>query len=361
MQQRPASAASARGARAVDQESVLAMHRVLFSSEREFPCAWARQGFTLRGGSFACGLKQHQGGPCGVLAVVQAMLVRHISVGGVLAASSEAAASRLIDSLAGIVWSARVGRLATVVSCRAPELPPMREAGDHLVQTSCRSEEEVRGAIQAAAGAYTRPSGGGVALLLYSMLLTRGLAMVARDADFPSPLVLPNGYCAQELVNFLLCGRAYSNVFDGERVVGEDGDGSPTRLRGIPRPVPVGFLTLFERQGSLLPALSGGDSAEGCVTVGSHLKQPEHPVYVIQSEAHYSVLWLASDAPPELDVADTFDVLYFDQLAEAEHPTRLTLRRGHSPPSHPPPLESVLLTRWPAAAVVDWNGAEPLL
>ena len=89
--------------------------------------------------------------------------------------------------------------------------------------------------------------------------------------------------------------------------------------------------------------------------------QPEHPVYVIQSEAHYSVLWLASDAPPELDVADTFDVLYFDQLAEAEHPTRLTLRHGHSPPSHPPPLESVLLTRWPAAAVVDWNGAEPLL
>ena len=60
-----------------------------------------------------------------------------------------------------------------------------------------------------------------------------------------------------------------------------------------------------------------------------------------------------------------FDLMYFDQMAEANEPTRLTLRRrpdNAPPPDYHlvPPLENVLLTRWPAAAL-DWNGHEVIL
>jgi hypothetical protein len=98
--------------------------------------------------------------------------------------------------------------------------------------------------------------------------------MVQRDADFPCSLILPNGYCAQELVNLLLIGRGHSNVFDGERSVGaaspqKGGDGEEegsegVRLRGVPRRALVGFLTLFEKQGSdAMPLLEVGSRYGG--------------------------------------------------------------------------------------------------
>jgi hypothetical protein len=368
-------------ARACDQETLLTLHRALFGAERDFPPSWAEQGFAFRDKGLLCGLRQHAGGPCGVLAVVQAMVIRELALQGsgdgfdALSASREDAGAALISCLAGIVWSARVGRTAQVVSCTAHALPPVREAAEHVRIRECKSEADVRDALQAAAGSYVRPRGGGVCLLLYSVLLTRGIAMVSRDSDFPSPLILPNGYCSQELVNLLAIGRAFSNVFDGERILGGggggiwgsggrsgggggggggsdglggggdgggDNDGECTRLRGIPRRAPIGFLTLFERQGSLLhQGAAGGET--GLVKVGANYKRPAGPAYVVQSEAHYSVLWLAGSAnpeltddaeeerygdggeggaapmhepEPELPEGNTFDLLYFDQVKD---------------------------------------------
>ena len=43
---------------------------------------------------------------------------------------------------------------------------------------------------------------------MYSAMLTRGLASVARDMDSPDlSLIGAHGYCSQELVNLLLTGR----------------------------------------------------------------------------------------------------------------------------------------------------------
>jgi len=127
--------------------------------------------------------------------------------------------------------------------------------------------------------------------------------------------------------------------------------------------------------------------------VGSHLKRPACPVFVVQSESHYSVLWVADGTPPpdlpwdpseglagdpEPEPSDdldderppllpdggSIDLLYFDQMAERDDAVRLTLRRapdggGHAA-AHVSPLEQVILTRWPAATI-DWNGEEIIL
>jgi len=358
------------------------LHRTLFGGERDLPESWAKQGFTFRENGFLCGLRQHAGGACGVLAVVQAYILRELALQGgagraAISASREQAGAALVAALAQIIWAARVGRLASVVVCKQPELPPMRQAAEALVKTDCNSLETVQEAVQAAAGAFIRPHGPGVAMLLYSVLMTRGVAMVGRDADFPSPLIMINGYCSQELVNLMTIGRAHSNVFDGEKVVGDPGEGA--RLRGIPRRSPIGFLTLFERQGE----------PGSLVRVGRYLKRPEMPIFVVQSESHYSVLWADAesrdfsvddevhaedeDEQPPLEPDDTMvecadgeviELHYFDQMGERDSSVRLTLSRrvgrALGPSTDYVPLENVILTRWPGAQI-DWNGEEVIL
>lgn len=251
---RPTSALTSKKSftKELDKEVINSMHKTLLGGERDLPPAWGSQGLTFREQGMRCGLTQHEGGPCGVLAAVQAFVVRELlldeNAPPLAELPPEAAGEALIGALAHIIWSARMGRLANVVVCKRPTLPSLRESAGELICTECKSADDVAAAVRAGIGAFMRAPG--VAMLLYSLLLTRGIAMVQRDADFPATLIAPNGYCAQELVNLLLFGRAHSNVFDGEQTVGGDaGTAEGCRLRGTPRRSPVGFLTLFERQG----------------------------------------------------------------------------------------------------------------
>ena len=325
---RPTSAAlgSKKGfTKELDKEVINSMHKTLLGGERDLPPAWGSQGLTFREQGMRCGLTQHEGGPCGVLAAVQAFVLRELlldeNAPPLAELPPEAAGEALIGALAHIIWSARMGRLANVVVCKRPTLPSLRESAGEFICTECKSADDVAAAVRAGIGAFMRAPG--VAMLLYSLLLTRGIAMVQRDADFPATLIAPNGYCAQELVNLLLYGRAHSNVFDGEQTVGgEAGTAEGCRLRGTPRRSPVGFLTLFERQGEpgsllqvalacnlvvLMPCSPHAASATRPQPrlhphqVGSHLKRPGCAVFVLQSESHYSVLW-APGAAPDLEL-----------------------------------------------------------
>ena len=258
---RPGTASSRGTPTALDVQTLGDIHKVLLGHEsREMPTPW-RCGLTFRDRGLRCGLRQREGGPCGVLAVVQAYVLREILRAADGAAvdfscvAPEAAGEAMVAALAHIIWSARVGRVATVASCRCQELPPLRAAAGEIMSTTCGSLTEVLASVRSSIGSFLRDGGPGVPMLLYSLTLTRGIAMIGRDADFPTPLIGVNGYCSQELVNLLLIGRAHSNVFDGERSVGGSDDANRSedgcRLRGIPRRAPVGFLTLFERQVTL--------------------------------------------------------------------------------------------------------------
>ena len=184
----------------------------------------------------------------------------------------------------------------------------------------------------------------------------------------------------------LLHGRAYGQVFDGERVIegccagsssgmggmghqppggGEKGGGD-VALKGTPRRSDVGFLTLFE--------------AYGHVEAGSFLKRPLAPVWVVCSESHYSVLFSlearrctaagegGGGGSGSGSGAGRFDLFYYDGLAGQDEEVRLTVDcdPGVEPPSVDddsalvPPLDLVIRTKWCGAAV-DWNDSEPIL
>ena len=137
-----------------------------------------------------------------------------------------------------------------------------------------------------------------MAAFIYSCILTHGIETVRADMDSPeTPLMGAHGYCSQEMVNLLLTGRAASNVFDKDVVLGS-GDEIMV-LKGIHSPSDIGLLTLYEHY-------------QSC-KVGEFLKCPLYPIWVICIESHFSLLF-----SQDLTISDSttvVDLLYYDGLA----------------------------------------------
>jgi hypothetical protein len=116
--------------------------------------------------------------------------------------------------------------------------------------------------------------------------------------------------------------------------------------------------------------------------VGSFLKRPLLPVWVVCSESHYSVLYSASASSSGSSSGAgacsqlPLRLAYYDPLAQQDGPIALELaagednwtarmegvseERGCWRGQVVPPLELIAATKWPAA-VVTWHGCEPLL
>ena len=341
------------------------------------------------------GLVQAEGGPCGVLAAVQAQMIKeHLSrgarvtcLGGI---TSEDAKALLVHAIAAIIW--RAGSAAGGGGSSAGLALP---AGSGAVMWhQATSLEDMESLVRDALGNLGNRLG--IVIVVMSLVLARGPKAVAKDMDdtgltgstADASLVGAHGYCTQELVNLLLCGRAVSNVFDGVKVLENDSVTnekitSSTELRGITSRADIGFLTLFEWYKYM--------------EVGSYYKFPKFPVWVVCSESHFSTLFLHVDADADADATNqyatsTLDasspplrLAYYDGLASQEDEIVLTLRydanegghtgrrehAGHlnssgsaadaTAPAVPvPPLEYVIETRWPRVAV-DWNDSEKIL
>jgi hypothetical protein len=114
----------------------------------------------------------------------------------------------------------------------------------------------------------------GVLLLLYTVLLTKGIENVLNDLgqDTSEPLIHSvHAYGSQALINLMLTGRAVANVLDNEQDVGG------LKLKGINQQSDIGFITLME-------------NLQYC-TVGSFYKNPKNPVWVMGSDTHLTVLF----------------------------------------------------------------------
>uniref|UniRef100_A0A8C7HE67 Ubiquitin carboxyl-terminal hydrolase MINDY n=1 Tax=Oncorhynchus kisutch TaxID=8019 RepID=A0A8C7HE67_ONCKI len=137
----------------------------------------------------------------------------------------------------------------------------------------------------------------GVLFFLYSVILTKGIVNIRNEIeDTTEPLVDPvYGHGSQSLVNLLVTGHAVSNVWDGDR------ECSGMKLHGIHNQTSVGFLTLME-------------SLRYC-KVGAFLKSPKFPIWILGSETHLSVFFakemclVAPESPSEQArrVFQTFD------------------------------------------------------
>ncbi|XP_042065856.1 ubiquitin carboxyl-terminal hydrolase MINDY-3-like [Salvia splendens] len=285
---------------------------------------WTNQGIRFSDDpETSMGLVQHEGGPCGVLAAIQAFVLKyllfspednvnaahHMSnlsmrrlpinefvAADIFSSLSEEKKSRaLVRSMCEILFLCGRGERAVIVS--------LNSDGSDSIKSANRSEDEVIaevfGGLSVESGADLQKvlrvhtctsfptaikrleamlpvfrSRMGALLFLISALLSRGLDNVQEDRDDPTlPLVTaPFGHASQEIVNLLLSGSAVPNVFDGKIDLG-----SGMFVKGLTTPVEVGFLTLLE-------------SLNYC-KVGQYLKCPRWPIWVVGSESHYTVLF----------------------------------------------------------------------
>jgi len=312
------------------------------------------------------GLWQEKGGPCGMIAAVQAHLLKHLLYGEQGRCDlknkgqvNEKRRQALSLALSEILWRVGGERSAMVAlhgaqeegrgACRTSSYRP-----DGLTEQLCVWRFDAEEALQEFMfeNLHMLEHGlhSGVVSFFYSVLLSKGLDGITEEMDNKEcTLVGKFGYCTMEFMNLVLTGHAKSNVFDGDKDLSSGTD--VMILGGVKEQSNIGQLTLFEVYGS--------------VEVGSFLKSPKHPIWVVCSESHFSVLFSAEGEPM---AHSNFDIYYYDELARQEAPIRLSVNPTAGKPmdipksglSHAPPLELVLATKWPGCDV-DWNGTEKIL
>ncbi|XP_073013126.1 uncharacterized protein [Typha latifolia] len=287
---------------------------------------WCNQGIRFSSDPETCmGLVQHEGGPCGVLATIQAFVLKYllffpddlgkhgvgsplytlgqggfyqstyVATADIASLTEDRKARALVHAMVEILFLCGTGKRAVVASLGG--LSHNTAGGcedDHkeviskvLEGLSVESATDLQKVLRI--NTYTSQrtafdhlmavlpvfqSRMGALLFLISALLSRGLESIQADRDDPSlPLVTaPFGHASQEIVNLLLCGEAVPNVFDGRMDLG-----GGMFLKGIPTGVEVGFLTLLE--------------ALNLCKVGQNLKCPKWPIWVVGSESHYTVIF----------------------------------------------------------------------
>jgi len=252
---------------------------------------WRRQGFVFSPhGRTQFGLTQVSGGPCGVLAPVQAFVLRHMLFGGVAAErisvhGEPPVAPTKEEQEAALVWA-----VTHIIERARVDIPSSSSASgnqDGYVVVLGTSHDALLcyrlPSIAAVHDLYTQSlpflhSKLGVLCFVYSVLLSRGLDRIRSDMDdATSFLVGAFGHSSQELVNLLLVGRARTNTFDGVRVLGDRNDPTAFKLKGIEERNEIGFLTLLE--------------ALRYTSVGEYYKSPHYPIWVVGSSNHFTVLF----------------------------------------------------------------------
>ncbi|KAG0463286.1 hypothetical protein HPP92_019355 [Vanilla planifolia] len=288
---------------------------------------WCNQGIRFSSDpETLIGLVQHEGGPCGVLATIQAFVLKyllffsdelnHVQVNN---PSQSIDLRRFVHSSGSILddftsitedRKARalvLGMLEILFLCGSWKRAVVATIGVSSYQ-SCKGSEHTENsevmtrfmeglAVESASDlqkilrikTYTSHNAAfkqlmaeipvfqsrmGVLLFLISAMLSRGLESIQADRDDPNPplVTTPFGHASQEIVNLLLCGQAVPNVFDGKMDLG-----GGMSLKGVSTSVEVGFLTFLE-------------SLNYC-KVGRHLKCPKWPIWVVGSDSHYTVLF----------------------------------------------------------------------
>jgi len=266
---------------------------------------WYRQGFVFC--EEPCfGLQQGDGGPCGVLATVQAEILRCILFGSRVDGDIDEELVKgkeyndqsdlptpteselqiyLGEALLTILDRARDNREKPLIIVTSNQTPCTLEnilnlsieTTDEVSATFSMKkfdepDDEARCFIASILPQFTAPSG--VVIFLMSLLLTRGLETIREDMDDNTATLIGQfGHCSQELMNLCLCGKASSNVFDGTVPMGDSG----LTLKGIASQNPVGYLSHLE--------------ALRYCQVGSFYKTPLDPIWLIGSTSHFTVLF----------------------------------------------------------------------
>ncbi|NXA14654.1 MINY4 hydrolase, partial [Sapayoa aenigma] len=313
--------------KAIDISLAKELKNLLFGSSLCcFSEEWKIQSFTFNNiPQLKYGIVQKKGGPCGVLAAVQACVLQQL----IFADSNRNKDTRCLQpseahrtkcltvAIADILWRAGGHERAIVAlpSGRQQFTPIGKYKADGILETlilhSATRYEDLLVFLQQNIHQFEIGPCGCI-LLTVSVILSRSINLVRNDFDvLTNRLIGSHGYCTQELVNLLLTGKAVSNVFNNVIEL-DSGNGNITILKGITSRSDIGLLSLFEHY-------------DVC-QVGCYLKTPKYPIWLVCSESHFSVLFcLEKDLLGDWKTGRRFDLYYYDGLANQDEEIRLTV------------------------------------
>ncbi len=235
---------------------------------------WRAQTFHWNDDKFPFVLQQDFGGPCGVLSVVQANVLRDLlfeQQEGVtnLNALMQQSTHVLNTALVRVLY-AMIGHVKAAGS----------ENESSLVHATDQGKLQPLDKIDLSL--FT------VLDFVATLVTSRGIEKVKAEMDDPeTPLISRFGHCSQELMNLMLFGQATSNVFDGSQFICEG-----LSVRGVPEEVDIHVGLLSE-----LEVLR-------YVSVSDRLKTPKYPFWIIGSTSHYTLVFSFDHTlahVPELD------------------------------------------------------------
>ncbi|EAR87362.1 hypothetical protein TTHERM_00058740 (macronuclear) [Tetrahymena thermophila SB210] len=296
-------------AQPIDKQTADCVRNLLFgnSQKQYLPKSWS-QGFILNEQDIF-GLVQREGGPCGVIAVVQAYYIKYIllqsKIDESLMKKRNVQENCLLAALAEIIYKCRIilsknnyqvkfviakqQNTSTFKSC---------DIGDCQVINLYVSKFEdlfnqLRELKEELIGNYNN----GIINFLYSVLITKGVDNIVNSMDVKyNSLIGNHGHATQELVNLLITGESTSNCFDGVKELGQ------MKLFGIKKRQQIGFLSALE--------------CDSLIEVGKNYKEPYLPIWVICKENHYTILFAKDSRIIHNSLWDKFDLIFYDQLSE---------------------------------------------
>ncbi len=332
---------------AFDTVDTLALRRLIFQSPTaDFPAAW-RGGFPsypavmaaqgVKADAVYWGIYQMDGGPCAVVATIQAFLIKHMfftnprsfDTPAPAGAYDQALRSAVIDAvltsagytlsdmtdaspIPGVLFVTAAGPgVATATPLARPSMYSL-----HSPNTVAELRAVVAG--KSVVNMLTSTVGTGLICVVLSCILSRGVESVLADADAGSevPLIGAHDYGTQGLVHLMLAGAAVTGVHDGEIDLGG------FIAKGVTTRTSVGVLSIFEHFGHMV--------------VGSHLKVPKHPIWVVYNESHYSVLFgTPTGRVPVMTpsyLAQPRQYTYFDPLGHEADYYQIEARDGSDEP-----------------------------
>ncbi|CAD8166019.1 unnamed protein product [Paramecium octaurelia] len=326
------------------------------------PKSWS-QPFIFKDEPTFYGLHQLEGGPCGVLASVQAYYLKHFLFSQSIYSKPSIKQNCLLAALADILYKSNKERLILAIPARDSSMNQAIgiESCDYL-EYQIKSLSYLYEVLLEHTSLFFGQNG--VTLFFYSLILTKGVEQIMLEMDSATnPLIGNHGHCTQEAVNLMLTGKAISNCFDGCKQIDD------MKLKGIEERSEIGFLTIFEHFQYL--------------EVGKNLKEPLLPIWVICKEYHYSVIFgcnndVIQDKPYLKNNLKEFDLVFYDGLNNSDDLIIITIRRlgaqlgkqkkkveiqgvqFDSSDKITPLIECLLKTKY-GELELDWNDSMPIL
>eukprot|EP00835_Amoeboradix_gromovi_P001123 NODE_45_length_27728_cov_0.328387.p5 type:complete len:381 gc:universal NODE_45_length_27728_cov_0.328387:25420-24278(-) len=279
----------------INKQELQSLKRTVFGDEnRSIPNNWKNKGFQVnRHCNF--GFMQKKGGPCTVLASMNAYLFKHLLFSefecfDVVEILNEVPSLKPSDDqlyrafaygLADVLWkcasNSQIVKLALFNnnSINIEKYDGISEymeiyefaRFDLLVDMSDLVDFILLN-ISLFKGNTIKTSFHAVLSVIYSCVLSRGLDSVTSDLNGNGPLIDndENAYGTQSVVNLMLTGRAIMDTLDQL-------DADELGLQGMTVQSDIGFLTPIEHM------------------VGNCLQSPKFPIWILHYDSHYTVMF----------------------------------------------------------------------